>query len=365
MANTDGGIILVGVCKDQKAANKPGNLVGMDPGFIDALKNKCGSLLQPAFVPEMIQVHMPEMSKVFLLIRINPNVNPQPVVLREKGVFVRVGDRNKAADLYRLQQLFSKQNRGLGLPISLPQFSPSSGPSLDDPRDLLIRFVMTGYGTTSLVFDSTTKKQVLDYLAHSPVDKWIQKNSRPVVWDWATPMDSHNLTIRCPAAEGYGGQPGPMPNLAIGSRLLVALPGLQQSGIILLDIWLKKQQKQSDKPDWYPLAVSTFYQLLLTGLATVTDPSLSQQLPLGFLLWEPYLYVHISAKSMPWLNLSDVRCFGSPRADDSFELKPEWSESKRMADLDSMVKDKLCRLLSDYGCMDHEKSIQAYKPPQM
>jgi hypothetical protein len=362
MANTDGGIILVGISKDSKKTNQPGSLVGIDPKFIDSLKNKCRSSLQPAFVPEIIQVKISEKEEVFLLVRINPEMHPRPVVLREKGVLVRVGDSNQVADLFRLKQLFSESGRGFGLPVPLPQLNPSSGPTLDDPRDLLVRFVITGYGTTPLVFDSVTKRKVLDALANSPIDKWMRNNSRPVSWNWGKPMDSHNLTINCPASEHYGGQPGPMPNLAIGARLMVALPGLQNSGSILLDIWLKELPKQSDAPAWYPLTVSTFYHLLLTGLATITDPSVNQYLPTGLLLWDPHLYIHIAANKTPWLNLNDMECVGSLRADDSFEIKPEWSESQRMNELDRMVKDMLCKFLSDYGCIDHEMNIQALQP---
>jgi predicted HTH transcriptional regulator len=103
MANTDGGIILIGVSKDQKSTNKPGKLVGIDPIFRDSLKNKYLSLLQPAFVPEIVPVDIPENKAcVFLLIRINPEIHPRPVVLRGKGILARVGDRNQPADLYQL-----------------------------------------------------------------------------------------------------------------------------------------------------------------------------------------------------------------------------------------------------------------------
>jgi predicted HTH transcriptional regulator len=85
MANTDGGIILIGVSKDPNNPNRPGDLIGMDPSFTDSLKNKCRSLLQPAFVPEILPISIPDKNEVILLIRINLEQHPRPVVLREKA----------------------------------------------------------------------------------------------------------------------------------------------------------------------------------------------------------------------------------------------------------------------------------------
>jgi predicted HTH transcriptional regulator len=82
MANTDGGIILVGVSKGLEDVNRPGSPVGIELKYVDILKNKCRSLLQPAFVPEMVQIAIPNDEKIILLIRINPERHPRPVILK-------------------------------------------------------------------------------------------------------------------------------------------------------------------------------------------------------------------------------------------------------------------------------------------
>src|SRR6266540_6643969 len=128
MANTDGGIIIVGVSesKGPKKPNRPGGVTGIEAKWIDSLKNKCRSSLQPAWVPEMISIDIPGQNRVILLIRINPEQCPRPVVKRQDGVRVRVDNSNQYADLYRLQQLFASKSNNVGLVTSSVSLSPDS-----------------------------------------------------------------------------------------------------------------------------------------------------------------------------------------------------------------------------------------------
>ena len=364
MANTDGGIILAGVSKNPNETNKPGDPVGIDPKLIDSLKNKCRSLLQPAFLPEILPFPIPGKEKIILLIRINPDLHPQPVLLKEKGVLVRVGDSNRHADLYRLQQLFSETPRNAIPVASRGSFPPDSFLPLGMDHDLMIRFVLTGIGARSLSFNSTMKNQVLDALKQCPVEKWVRSFTRPVSWRFVSPMYSNMLTLLNPASKDWGELPGrAMPNLAIGARLHISLPGLQKFGVVLLDIWIKDLPKQESAPAWYPLQLDVFYELLLTGLRTVTDPGLRQQLPEGFLLWSRQLSVHVAAKKTPWLYLSGLSCVEPMRAFENFQAEAEFSESQRFTELDRIAKDGLCTLLTNSGCMDHEAQIQSMKSP--
>ncbi len=120
MANTDSGIVLCGVHPHTIDKTRPGHVVGLQQRDIDGLKDKCRSHLQPPFVPETISVRIadsPE-DRYVVVVRLNPETVYRPVVVRDKGVFVRIGDSTKSADLYRLRQLFSES--GFGTAVRFP-----------------------------------------------------------------------------------------------------------------------------------------------------------------------------------------------------------------------------------------------------
>lgn len=359
MANTDGGIILAGVSKDPHASNKPGELVGLDPKFIDSLKNKCRSLIQPAFLPEICPIQIPNKNEVVLLIRINPERHPRPVVLREKGVLVRVGDSNQHADLYRLQQLFTEKSHIAGWPSSKPNFSPDSFLPLEEEYNLMVRFALSGIRSTLTGFNSTRKKQILSSLAQCPINKWISHYTRPVVWGFTVPTTSYFVTMRSQPIHTLPDFPGlALGALDIATRFHVSLPARQETGSILLDVWLKELPKQAGQPAWYPLGLEMFYELLLTGLATITDPGISEQSLEGFSLSPSFVFTHINAKKAPWLDLSSLQCIGSLRTLESFQSQIEASQAQRIMELDRTTKDWLSTLLSNSGCMDYESRIQ-------
>jgi hypothetical protein len=364
MANTDGGIILVGVSKDSKETNRPGSSVGIEPKYLDPLKNKCRSLLQPAFVPEMVQIAIPNDEKIILLIRINPERHPRPVILKDIGILVRVSDSNQHADLYRLQQLFGESKNNTNIPISRGSFSPSSILPLENEHDLLIRFVLSGKGSISQGFNSTIKRQIIDSLQNCPIEKWFRECSQPFSLNIVKPTTSTYLTISSSLSANSKEQTQQiLSEQVIGVRFHIALPGLHQSSELILDVWFKGSPKSEDVSSFYPLKLDDFYKLLLAGLSTVTNPSILQQLPEGFMLWSDQIFVHVDAKKTPWLDVSDIPCVETIRSSDFFQDQVTFSDSQRLAELDTKIKGWLKSLLSDAGCMDHESKIETMNPP--
>ena len=152
--------------------------------------------------------------------------------------------------------------------------------------------------------------------------------------------------------------------LDIAMRFHVSLPARQEMGSILLDVWLKELPKQAGEPAWYPLWLEMFYELLLTGLATITDPGISEQSLEGFFLPPAFLFTHINAKKAPWLDLSNLQCIGSLRILEFFQSQIESSQAQRLTELDKTTKEWLSTLLSNAGCMDYETMIQRMELPR-
>lgn len=113
MANTRGGIILIGVEEDtktKKPAQRPG--IGAHHYGAGTLGNHCRRL-QPRYVPPNHLVEFPEdRTRGVLVVRVQPEHAPVPIWDEEGGVLVRVGDQNRPADLQTLRALLDRaENR--------------------------------------------------------------------------------------------------------------------------------------------------------------------------------------------------------------------------------------------------------------
>ncbi|MBT9139021.1 MAG: hypothetical protein DDT31_01601 [Syntrophomonadaceae bacterium] len=114
MANTDGGLIIVGVPEEKEsggARSIPGDPVGIpkDKQLKQTITNLCRSNLQPAFCPEILELDTSENSKesVFL-IRVQMDKIPHlPIYhLSDNKVYVRFDEQNRPASREQLQLLF-------------------------------------------------------------------------------------------------------------------------------------------------------------------------------------------------------------------------------------------------------------------
>jgi hypothetical protein len=107
MANTRGGIILVGVEGDaQHKPILPTKCISIAHVKGGTLGNLCHARLQPLFVPLHQFVSLPnDQSRGVMLVQVVPDLAPIPIWVEEKGVLVRLADQNRPADLVTLRTL--------------------------------------------------------------------------------------------------------------------------------------------------------------------------------------------------------------------------------------------------------------------
>lgn len=108
MANTYGGIILVGV-SDGAGTDR---IVGTDEETIVQIINACHDSLEPPWEPEVIPVPLDDGSgKLVLVVRVDPTKAPRPILLNGAAQ-VRLQGRNAVADRHRLAALFAAGSPG-------------------------------------------------------------------------------------------------------------------------------------------------------------------------------------------------------------------------------------------------------------
>ena len=106
LGNTDGGIILVGV-KDKDATGEA-RLVGVPKSDHDALASSLQALI-PEAVPEIIPVAVPGGQRLILVLRVNADEVPHPVVVSGKVLF-RIPGHSIPADRQRVLDLAARDN---------------------------------------------------------------------------------------------------------------------------------------------------------------------------------------------------------------------------------------------------------------
>ncbi|MFH9768160.1 helix-turn-helix domain-containing protein [Streptomyces microflavus] len=144
MANTHGGVVLIGVDAHPKDKNLPGDLVGVKPMDKDRLVSKMATTLDPPWwTPDVIPVTVD--SKLLLVVRVDPDGAPRPL-LHQGAVRVRLDGRNEIADRRLVQMLFQQAAEAPVLNYaSDPRFAPDNGgienrhAYRDAPPDLIIR----------------------------------------------------------------------------------------------------------------------------------------------------------------------------------------------------------------------------------
>jgi hypothetical protein len=110
MSNGDGGYVFVGV-GEVSGQNIPRNWPLLDPSgnHLVTVYNKAGSERSPPVVrPRARAFTEPGSRKQVVVIRVDPGSNP-PYFAKNRGVFVRVGERDTHADPRALEALFARR----------------------------------------------------------------------------------------------------------------------------------------------------------------------------------------------------------------------------------------------------------------
>ncbi len=110
MANTQGGLILVGVAEAAKTKRPVAPAPGVKRSHFDqgTVGNHCAAKLQPLYVPLHGFAEFPhDLGKGVLVIKVEPGKAPIPLWEEGHGILIRVGDQNRPADLHTLETFFS------------------------------------------------------------------------------------------------------------------------------------------------------------------------------------------------------------------------------------------------------------------
>lgn len=110
MANTYGGMILVGVDANRQAKDRPGPVIGVPAGEKERLVNKVAGVFDPPWwCPEVIPVPTGDGDKVVLVVRVAADRAPRPI-LHKGSVLVRLDGRNITADRRVVRALFEESD---------------------------------------------------------------------------------------------------------------------------------------------------------------------------------------------------------------------------------------------------------------
>lgn len=125
MANTYGGIILIGVDARQADKNLPGPLVGVKASDKDRLVSKMATTFDPpGWTPDVIPVAVDD--KLLLVVRIDPESVPRPL-FHQGVVRIRLDGRNATADRRLVHVLFQQADVAPALTyLSDPRFAPDN-----------------------------------------------------------------------------------------------------------------------------------------------------------------------------------------------------------------------------------------------
>lgn len=213
MANSYGGLILVGVSNDYR-------IVGVSPDSEIVLVNQCQALLEPPSTPEMALVHaVGDADRTILAIRVDTRRMPTPVVLNGK-VWIRLQGKNAPADRTRLFSLFTapSQESGLHLPTGTYQgWRPSTAygpPRFHEEECFVVRSVLRAQGSMHQILppiDTALRADLQERLAGSLLAHWrsnrIKIAGRHLDPTWipqgANTSDLATLLLERPDNDGY------------------------------------------------------------------------------------------------------------------------------------------------------------------
>ncbi|MEE4597421.1 ATP-binding protein [Streptomyces sp. DSM 41524] len=123
MANTYGGMILVGI--NDKAEPGVERVVGVDAQeTIDKIASTCSEKLDPPWEPTFFPVPFDDDSgRSVVVIRVNPNVAPRPLLIDLKAP-IRLSGQNSTADRDRLLKLAREETSAAMLPMGQNVMAP-------------------------------------------------------------------------------------------------------------------------------------------------------------------------------------------------------------------------------------------------
>jgi hypothetical protein len=141
MANTYGGMILVGVDANSQVRDRPGSVVGVPAGE-ERLVNKLAGVFDPPWwCPEVIPMQKGDGDKVVLIVRVDADRAPRPI-LHKGSVMVRLDGRNATADRRIVRVLFEESGHSVSGLQTVSHWPDQHKPPfhrLEPPPDIVVR----------------------------------------------------------------------------------------------------------------------------------------------------------------------------------------------------------------------------------
>jgi hypothetical protein len=368
LSNTDGGIVLVGV-KDKDATGEA-RIVGVPKSDHDALASNLHALI-PGAMPEIIPVAVPGGQKLILVLRVNADEVPHPVMISGKVLFRIPGhsapaDRQRVLDLAARDKAARSAERGR-ISVLRPPWQPAEmGIWPEDkgdgqrPKSGALR-VTGGLELPRRVLDrpwldSAARQAALDALNNSPLRNSPNWSLTP----WGT-TEARAASLRfLTGAPAQGAQ---------GTHRVQGAAFLRLSGRSLSMLvgfrWTDAGAFGDD-----PLKMEHFYHALLGAVITIASTcghvarAAGVAEPSDPLSWQAWL------QPDEGLNVTEVVDFGGLRRDGTLDDPPNWSfPEARTArtgteDLDQLARDWLTYWLLDMGTRDFEQWVKDWNRPE-
>ncbi|MFD8369177.1 helix-turn-helix domain-containing protein [Streptomyces sp. NPDC059688] len=324
MANSYGGIVLIGVDAHPKDKNLPGELVGVKAIDKDRLVSKMATTFDPpGWTPDVIPVTVDD--RLLLVVRIDPDSVPRPL-FHQGVVRVRLDGRNIPADRRLVYALFQQAADPVLAYTGDPRFLPDHRSATRfqraaAPPDLVIRAAVSRplrrdaarlrlHGTTvdalmrSLSAPSLTGAYELPERLHALVQRvGTHQDQQPWTID---PEHGNGRHVRLAA-----GHPIPGPHQA-GIRLecSATLPNGGSSLDVLFDLLLWTGGKKIANDLWVQACYEAVRALIRHALPTLTLELLgTASIP------TPPIELHIASgvQGDPWLeNTLSTDLLGEP-----------------------------------------------------
>jgi len=279
MANTYGGLVLVGVAEDSKHRELPGTVIGVEPGRKMELVNQMGSQYDPPWSPEVVDVPTGDGDKVVLVIRIDPDRAPRPIVHGGR-IQVRLDGRDIPANRQLIRALLDENripeaaNVGT-LSRSPKRHHPPIRNDVDDP-DVAVRVVASvplWPVRTRSRLGPKTDETIIGALHESNVHQTLIQMARDIdeliVSQWAVGgrVSSHERCFSAGSRGGDGRVPG-RPGIRVDCVIVLSGQGSNRTVEAFIDTLF-----------WLPPARKLAMRLVVTALRATVPALLGSVLP--------------------------------------------------------------------------------------
>lgn len=306
LANTYGGLLLVGVAEDAQDKGVPAEIVGVSRKEKEQLVNQMATGFDPPWSPEVIEVPLGD-DKVVLVVRVDRDIAPRPIVY-DGSIYVRLDGRNVKANRQMMRMLLDEpaaiqqDARPATASRSPHQHEPAFHMGINDP-DVVLRAV-----TSMRLWRGGERPRVPSGLANKVVRLMDQTNAAQLlgtlgsnIRDGApvglTPWMLTQATSRrvrltkamfAPIDGSFPDRPGVQMDCTVSLQGTGPAPTLE----VLLDTscWL---------PDEMPLGLWAFEQVLQDSVPIVANtllPAVAEAVTGMTAFPTPAVEVHVAAR---------------------------------------------------------------------